>query len=80
MDVTAFSLSESTLIYAKSNDWYKVSDNSELVTSITDFRFTVDTTMSEISGIDQFTLPLVSGKTYSFDINWGDGSHRKCNF
>ena len=30
--------------------------------------------MSGISGIDQFTLPLVSGKTYSFDINWGDGS------
>lgn len=39
-----------------------------------DFRFTVDTTKTGVSGSDQFKLPLVSGQTYNFDVNWGDGN------
>ena len=38
------------------------------------FVFTVKTDNTGASNNDQFTLPLVSGGTYDFYIDWGDGS------
>jgi len=39
------------------------------------FIFTVDTTKISLgsTNIDTFKLPLVSGGSYSFDVDWGDG-------
>lgn len=39
-----------------------------------DFVFTVKTDNAGVSNPDQFTLPLVSGQTYDFKVNWGDGT------
>jgi surface protein len=39
------------------------------------FIFTVDTTKLSLgsTNIDTFKLPLISGGSYSFDVDWGDG-------
>jgi len=69
----AFDTTENTLVYAKNNTWYKLSDNSEIII-IEGFTFVVKTDNTGTSNNDQFTLPLRAGNTYNFTVNWGDGS------
>lgn len=38
------------------------------------FRFRIDTRNAGATGTDQIKLPLISTGTYSFDVDWGDGS------
>ncbi len=43
--------------------------------SFSGFQMEVVTSNSGVSGSNQFQLPLVSGATYNFEVDWGDGSH-----
>jgi surface protein len=69
----AFDCSIEALVYFKNGSWYKVSDNAEIVL-LYDFVFTVNTANTGTSANDQFTLPLFTGNTYNFEVDWGDGN------
>ena len=69
----ALDLTEQTLVYAKNNSWYKLSDNSEILI-LEGFTFQIKTDLGGTSNSDQFTLPLIAGNVYSFTVNWGDGN------
>jgi hypothetical protein len=51
------------------------SGDTDIVGGVADpaFKITIDTTKAG-SASDTFILPLASGSTYDFDIDWGDGS------
>jgi hypothetical protein len=68
-----YNTSEQSIVYFKNGYWYKISDDSMVITAL---KLTIDTTNIKTGGdpTDVFNLPLISGNNYEFDIDWGDGT------
>lgn len=69
----AFTDYQNNMVYHKDGNWYKLDTNIGAASE--NFTLIVDTEAAGAAvGGTTFQLPLVSGKTYSFDIDWGDGN------
>lgn len=63
----AFDPINNNMMYHKDGNWYRITN--DISVSVNNFAVKVDT-----GATTTFKLPLVSGKNYSFEINWGDGN------
>lgn len=55
------------MMYRKNGSWYKIKNGT--LANLENFKIKVDT-----GATTTFQLPLVSGRDYNFDIDWGDGN------
>ncbi len=69
----AFDTTEDTLVYHRNGAWYKISDNSEVI-YVEGLQLVVKTNNTGTSSDTSFTLPLTSGNTFNFTVDWGDGN------
>ena len=69
-----FNTTEQSIIYFKNGYWHKISDDSIVARPL---KLTIDTTKLKSGGDPNnvFKLPLITGKNYEFDVDWGDGTN-----
>ena len=69
----AYNTNIGNIMYFKNGNWYR-SDNDEQLFLVEALTFRVKTDNAGTSSGTEFTLPLITGNTYNFTVEWGDGN------
>ena len=69
----SYDTSINSIVYHQNGRWYSANDDNDISIKVA-LRLKIKTDIIANSANDQFLLPLISGNSYDFQIDWGDGT------